>query len=150
MTDFTQQELEYLTAAVGPEKAGYYLPKFARFAAGGSPLSWNWPCFFVTFFWLLYRKMWLWAVLYMVLPAALFFVLGVISVFTSYWVYAAGTIVYWIGIFIVLPMYAMCCITSISERKWRWSPTVLARLSALSPIWAASVAPVAWQLPSLP
>lgn len=106
MTDFTQQELEYLTAAVGPEKAGYYLPKFARFAAGGSPLSWNWPCFFVTFFWLLYRKMWLWAVLYMVLPAALFFVLGLISVFTSYWAYAAGTIVYWIGIFIVLPMYA--------------------------------------------
>lgn len=106
MTETTQQEQEFLTAAVGPEKAGYYLPKFARFAAGGSLISWNWPCFFVTFFWLLYRKMWLWAVLYMVLPAALFFMFAIVSVFTSYWVYVICTILYWLGIFIVLPMYA--------------------------------------------
>lgn len=106
MTDFTQQEQELLAAAVGPEKAHYYLPKFARFAAGGSQLSWNWPCFFVTFFWLLYRKMWLWAVLYFVAPAALFFVLAIISVLTSYWIYAVFTVLYWLAIFIVLPLYA--------------------------------------------
>ena len=106
MTDAARQEQELLAAAVGPEKAGYYLPKFARFAAGGSLISWNWPCFFVTFFWLLYRKMWLWAVLYFILPPLLFFLLAIISVLTSYWVYAASAVLYWAGIFIVLPMYA--------------------------------------------
>lgn len=43
---------------VGEEKVGYYLPLFERFdSPGASRVSWNWPAFFITFFWLLYRRM---------------------------------------------------------------------------------------------
>lgn len=43
-----------------------YLPKFAKFTAGGTDsfkATWHWPAFFVPFMWMLYRKMYGWAVL---------------------------------------------------------------------------------------
>jgi Tfp pilus assembly major pilin PilA len=53
----SQNEALY-RAAVGESKADYYLPLFQRFdQPGASRVSWNWPAFFVTFFWLLYRRM---------------------------------------------------------------------------------------------
>lgn len=71
---------EYLETAVGRRNTDYYLRKFARFESGRSRLSWNWPAFFVTLGWLLYRKMWGYAALYFfALPAAavvLYFVLA--------------------------------------------------------------------------
>jgi type IV pilus assembly protein PilA len=36
----------------------YYLPLFERFDSGGSTASWNWPAFFFTSGWMLFRKMW--------------------------------------------------------------------------------------------
>ena len=45
-------------AAVGAKKADFYVPKFLRFdEANASKLSWNWPAFFVSFYWFLYRRM---------------------------------------------------------------------------------------------
>ena len=45
-------------AAVGDSRADYYVPRFLRFdAPGASKASWNWPAFFVAFFWGLYRRM---------------------------------------------------------------------------------------------
>lgn len=42
---------------IGPNRQRYYLEQFARFdARGGIGASWNWPAFFVTFFWLIYRN----------------------------------------------------------------------------------------------
>jgi Protein of unknown function (DUF2628) len=51
-------------AAVGPSKADYYAPKFLRFnEPGASKVSWNWPAFFVSFYWFLYRRMYgYWAI----------------------------------------------------------------------------------------
>jgi hypothetical protein len=47
-------------------KADYYLSKFRRFQAAGRDqfaVSWNWSAFFLGFIWMLYRKMYLWALL---------------------------------------------------------------------------------------
>ncbi len=52
-----------LRAFVG-DKAEYYLPRFARFFIGGVDnfsLGWHWPAFLAGFWWMLYRKMYLWA-----------------------------------------------------------------------------------------
>jgi hypothetical protein len=45
-------------AAVGP-RADYYVPRFLSFdRPGASKASWHWPAFFVSFPWMLYRRMW--------------------------------------------------------------------------------------------
>lgn len=106
MTDRQDFDRELYAAAVGREKADYYLPKFARFAAGGGVLSWHWPAFFVSLFWLMYRKMWLWAALYFLVPIPVFMVLLMVSAVTSYQVYLAGTLIYWALIFLVFPVFA--------------------------------------------
>jgi Tfp pilus assembly major pilin PilA len=69
----SSQYEELYSAAVGASKAGYYVPLFQRFdQPGSSRISWNWPAFFVSFFWLLYRRMYLLALAYFfLLPAAL-------------------------------------------------------------------------------
>lgn len=44
------------------KNASYYLRSFARFSIAGIDrfvVTWNWPAFLFTFFWMLYRKMYL-------------------------------------------------------------------------------------------
>jgi Pilin (bacterial filament)/Protein of unknown function (DUF2628) len=57
-------------AAVGAKKAEFYVPKFIRFdQPGASKLSWNWPAFFVSFYWFLYRRMYgTWAIYSLLIP----------------------------------------------------------------------------------
>lgn len=57
--------VEDFTAFVG-KNSEKYLPKFAKFNAGGIDsfkATWHWPAFFVPFWWMLYRKLYGWAVL---------------------------------------------------------------------------------------
>ncbi len=56
---------DLLSVFVGPKSAHYFTHAFRGFAAGGS-VKWNWPVFFATFPWLLYRKMWLYSLGYMI------------------------------------------------------------------------------------
>lgn len=59
-------------ACIGPKNTEYYLAHFETFESGGSRVSWHWPAFFISSVWLLYRKMWLNALLYWVaLPIVL-------------------------------------------------------------------------------
>jgi hypothetical protein len=54
-------------AAFIRRKAQQYLLKFRIFSVGGNDrfaATWHWPAFLVGFWWLLYRKMYLWAVVY--------------------------------------------------------------------------------------
>lgn len=106
MTESAELDKELYGAAIGVDKTSYYLPKFERFARNGSLVSWNWPAFFLSFFWLLYRKMWLWATLYLLLPWPVFLLIGFISAFTTHWLFICGYIAYYIGIWLILPMYA--------------------------------------------
>jgi Tfp pilus assembly major pilin PilA len=92
-------------AALGFKNVDYYLPKFRRFQSGGSRVSWHWGAFFVTFVWLLYRKMWLFAALYFLANWALTLLIGVVSAASP----ATGGITYLAYLallFIVIPMYA--------------------------------------------
>lgn len=56
--EWENQELWY-RAGIGEKNTEYYLERFARFDANGMRPSWNWPAFFLQFWWLAYRKMWL-------------------------------------------------------------------------------------------
>lgn len=38
------------------DNAEYYLPRFAAFEAGGRKIRWNWPAFFFSATWVLFRK----------------------------------------------------------------------------------------------
>jgi len=41
--------------------ANEYLPKFKKFISGGSSVTWHWPACLLTVWWMLYRKLYLWA-----------------------------------------------------------------------------------------
>ena len=62
----------------------YYKEKFTQIETPDGPkfvLSWNWPAaLFDSFLWFLYRKMYLFALLYAVLPAVAIFLTGDMSV----------------------------------------------------------------------
>lgn len=62
----------------------YYKEKFSQIETPDGPrfvLSWNWPAaLFDSFLWFLYRKMYLFALLYAVLPAVAIFLTGDMSV----------------------------------------------------------------------
>jgi len=47
---------------IGPN-ADYYIPRFQQIEASDSPISWNWAAFLFGIFWMLYRKMWLYALI---------------------------------------------------------------------------------------
>ncbi|MBA3059725.1 MAG: SPOR domain-containing protein [Gammaproteobacteria bacterium] len=53
-------------AAIGPINAVYYVPIFARFeAAGRGGPSWNWAASLYTLNWMIFRRLWVAAVLYL-------------------------------------------------------------------------------------
>ncbi|HKU12941.1 MAG TPA: pilin [Steroidobacteraceae bacterium] len=103
------QSEELYRHAVGEKKAGYYVPLFYRFdQPGGSRVSWNWPAFFVTFFWLLYRRMYGLAVGYLLLLPIVFAIL--LFAATAVLGAMAGGLLYWLLIvgvqLILIPMFA--------------------------------------------
>lgn len=72
---------EAWTAIIGPNNTDYYLERFARLSHMDSA-AWHWPGFFVTWYWMLYRKMWLPALAYFFLPYLMmipFAVLGAVA-----------------------------------------------------------------------
>ena len=108
--DGTVGDEEFYKAVIGPKNQDYYLERFSRFDNDGkTSATWHWPSFLVTFYWLLYRKMWLNAVLYFFLPYAFFILVGIVGVVMGD---AAGLLIgiaylaFLAGIFIFLPMYA--------------------------------------------
>ena len=110
---------DLLAAFVGPKNAHYYEQAFAKFESGGGSLSWNWPSFFVTWFWLLYRKMYMWWLLYWFgLPITMVLGAGVIAAFVSP---ELGALFYYGGYglvaFILLPMYANKLYYNHAKRK---------------------------------
>ena len=56
---------ELYRAAIGPHGQDYYMRQFAKFDAHGKTgVSWHWPAYWATLNWLIYRKMWGWALAY--------------------------------------------------------------------------------------
>jgi Tfp pilus assembly protein PilE len=101
---------ELYKAFIGPKNQDYYLRHFSRFDSNRKAgASWHWPAFFVTFYWFLYRKMWIHAVVYFFLPYLVMFALGIAggalgesgsrTIGLAYLLYLAAT-------FLIPPMYA--------------------------------------------
>ena len=76
-TSFTP-EGDMLATYVGPKNAAYYAKHFERFKSQQSAVSWNWPAFFVTAVWLLYRKMWLYAFGYWIVLPIVFAIVALV------------------------------------------------------------------------
>jgi Tfp pilus assembly major pilin PilA len=98
---------ELYRAAVGASKAHYYVPRFQQFDAGSSRASWNWPAFFVSFFWMLYRRMYGPALIYwFAWPTVMVMLGGLVSALLGP---LAGAVAYAILILaqvILVPMFA--------------------------------------------
>lgn len=73
-----QQKLNDYTVAVG-KNADYFVPRFEDMDNGGSRFGWNWPAFFITGPYFLYRKMWLAGFLYIFWPFILMLPLGILA-----------------------------------------------------------------------
>jgi hypothetical protein len=63
-------------AVIGPNNTGYYLERFRAMAAGRPAARWHWPAFFMTWHWLLHRKMWGASFIYLLSPLLVSLVLG--------------------------------------------------------------------------
>jgi uncharacterized membrane protein len=86
---------------IGPN-AERYLEHFKKFGLDGEPkfaLTWNWPAFlFVSFLWFLYRKMYLYALVYAIGPMISTYVTGDMTVGIAWSIIAGATanyIYYW-------------------------------------------------------
>lgn len=120
-------------AVIGSDSGGYY---FDQFAGVGSIRRWHWPAFFFTWYWLLYRKMWGWAVGYFLLPYVLLIVLSVAAAIAPTAAAILGGL-YVLGLFFGPPMlanslYHSHCAKSIRSVKTGSATReqVLARLEA--------------------
>ncbi len=113
-------EEQELAALLGPNNQQWYLQRFARFAQGGSSLGWHWPSLFVTFFWLLYRKMWLAALVYFFAPSLLAFLIGFITGLIapdSPAVTTGGALILWLLVLLLPPMLATRLYYQHCQRK---------------------------------
>lgn len=126
---------EMREAFVGSSNTLYYLGAFDRVARGEGG-GWNWPAFFITWYWLLYRKMWLPALLYFFLPGIVnVFLLAVIGASP---VFGAVMWLCWIAAWLIGPplmanrWYYRHCLNRIREVRARGGSKdqILARLEA--------------------
>lgn len=100
----TGNTAEYYKAILGPGNQDYYLEMFAGFDRDEAvSVTWHWPAFFASFFWLLYRKMWRDVLIYFLAPYLLMPLLGVIG---GTFLVTLGYMLYTMGIVFWLPMYA--------------------------------------------
>lgn len=101
---------EYYAAVLGPKNRDYYLEHFSRFDDERKlGPSWNWSAFLVTFYWLLYRKMWRNAAIYFLLPCVLWLLLWLVGAVAGSLVGIVASLEYFAYVIVVLvamPMYA--------------------------------------------
>ena len=103
------EDEELYRAVIGPRNQDYYWRHFSKFIGENkTSMSWHWPAFFVTFYWLLYRKMWMPALAYFFLPYPVMLVLGVIIGLSggSEAVTSLVSLLYVAAIFFVPPLFA--------------------------------------------
>lgn len=93
--------------AIGDRGQRRYLQKFEQFdRAGKTSAGWHWPAFFVTFYWLLYRKMWARAALYLILPSIILSALTTMAAPFGNTAVLRVCGVYLVGLFVLPAMFA--------------------------------------------
>jgi len=95
-------------AILGPKNQEYYLRHFRRFDSDGTTSnSWHWPALFVTLYWLLYRKMWLNALAYFLLPIILIVLLVIgASAGMSGNAIVGASVLFYVFTWLLPPLYA--------------------------------------------
>ncbi len=114
-------QLDFYKAVIGPKNLQQYLSYFLKAdQLGKAPLSWHWPAFFVTFYWLLYRKMWLLALAVLISPALL---VPSIALAEAVFGKAADLMIgliylaYVVALFVLPPLYAHAAYYKHCRRK---------------------------------
>jgi Tfp pilus assembly protein PilE len=107
-------EEEAWAAVIGDSNTDYYLTRFERLSRGESA-PWHWPALFVTWYWMLYRKLWVPALIYFFAPSI------VMGVFSALLPRMAGAIllIWWLAIFIGPAVLANRWYYAHCERKIR-------------------------------
>lgn len=127
-------------AVIGPKNQAYYLSQFSRLdEKWQSAYSWNWPVFFIGFPWLLYRKMWLHALVYFLLPCVFVVLTIAVAAFAGKFAGAAAIIAalsYCAIIFVWMPgsanrLYYRHCRRKVAKAT-RKSPQLQAQIARLS------------------
>ena len=59
MQSIEQNDLEKFVG----KNSDYYVRKFEEMQITGNKISWNWPAFFISGYWMLYRKMYIQALI---------------------------------------------------------------------------------------
>lgn len=99
----TDAREDFYELAIGGKGRDYYLPRFDRFDREGTSFGWHWPAFFITFWWLLYRKMWGKALLYFVLTNVISaLAAGLTKVKPGFGLLVQG--IYLLGLFLIPPL----------------------------------------------
>jgi zinc-ribbon domain/Protein of unknown function (DUF2628) len=100
-TQSSQIESDLWREFIGPN-ADHYLKQFKKFGSEQAPrfaLTWNWPAFlFISFLWFLYRKMYLYAMVYAIGPIISTYLTGDITVGIVWSIMAGATgnyVYYW-------------------------------------------------------
>lgn len=108
-------------AVIGPKHQDAYLQYFLKAdRLGKARVSWHWPAVFVTFYWLLYRKMWTPAITYFFLP---YLILIPIAIAAAAMGKSSDTFIgfaylaYIVSLFILPPMYANAAYYKHCKRK---------------------------------
>jgi hypothetical protein len=116
---------ENFAAFIGP-KADFYLEKWRVFASSEEKISWNWSAFLFSYYWMMYRKMYVPAVAAFVVARLAKYIVFAFMGSTS----AKGvTLLAWIGIGLIgnwlYYQYATQKIEEVSARMQTDNPTVL-------------------------
>ena len=97
-------------AVIGDANTSYYLERFARLAHGDSG-GWHWPGFFVTWYWMLYRKMWV--------PALVYFFQPYVTVMVLAGVAAAAPAV--AGLLYIVWIVAQLAVPGLFVNRWYYN-----------------------------
>ena len=108
---------EAWAAFIGDSNTHYYLTRFDRVSRGDSG-GWHWPAFFITWYWMLYRKMWVPALIYFFAPYVFAMVVGAVTAAVP----ALGGLLFlawWLGMLIVPGFKANAWYYGHFEKKMR-------------------------------
>jgi len=153
-TGTTGREALY-AEVVGPSRADYYLARFRKFDAAGGRwvFTWNWACLVVPLLWLLYRKMYAWAVALilaeLILMPALAASPGLSMLLTAavmFGVPAGGNWLYYRHVGKVIARSREAAATDAERAAWRraaggvsWvGPAIVFAVSLLAALWAVT------------
>ncbi|MEP6505142.1 MAG: DUF2628 domain-containing protein, partial [Betaproteobacteria bacterium] len=123
---------EAWAAVIGDSNTHYYLERFDRLSSGGSA-PWHWPALLVTWYWMLYRKMWVPALIYFFAPSIVLTILTAMAPKAG----VALTLAWWLALVFVPAVmangwYYKHCTKKIADVRARGGSKdqMLARLEA--------------------